>query len=150
MSNKRKREEEIERLIDLPPHWLQCPNQSLTIADRFVCFKTPIDGRFDCNLESNQYFPPRLTGFSSECSPDNSSQVIIGLWIDLTEDNPYYKSDDIKKLGCKYVNIPFENDSEVIMPFPDPSSYMIITSNIYIIKHSFFNRYPAITQSTIL
>lgn len=110
MSSKRKREE--ESLLDLPQHWLRCPNKSLTvIADRFVSFKTPVDDRFDCHLEADEYFHPCLTGFSS--SPDQP----IGLWIDLTEANPYYCSEDVKKLGCKYVNIPIMDDSEVIVLF---------------------------------
>ncbi|UJR22696.1 hypothetical protein I4U23_025732 [Adineta vaga] len=85
----------------LPPRWLDCPRKSTIIAERFIAFKTPLDDRY------KEKIPPihkwtcsmLISGFKSE-------QKKLGLVIDLTNTDRFYKSDDeFKAKNIQYEKI---------------------------------------------
>ena len=49
----------------IPPRWLHCPRKSLElIGGKFLAFKTPLDNRYDDQIEPQFRFGPEMI-FSS-------------------------------------------------------------------------------------
>ena len=42
--------------LPLPPRWLKCPRKGLPIIDKFVPFKTPLDGKYDDQVPEEDRF----------------------------------------------------------------------------------------------
>lgn len=45
----------------IPPRWLHCPRKSATLfVNKFIAFKTPLDGKFDSQVSMENRFPPSM------------------------------------------------------------------------------------------
>lgn len=45
----------------IPPRWLHCPRKSATLfVNKFIAFKTPLDGKFDGQVSMENRFPPSM------------------------------------------------------------------------------------------
>jgi mRNA-capping enzyme len=45
----------------IPNRWLNCPNRSESIiCDKFVAFKTPLDKKFDDQVEEKSFYPEMI------------------------------------------------------------------------------------------
>lgn len=85
----------------LPPRWLNCPRKSNgLIGVRFVAFKTPLDDRFDDQLEIAQQFSPEMVlQLYKEQRPK------MTLWIDLTNTTRFYNRRVVESFNCKYMKL---------------------------------------------
>ncbi|KAI1305291.1 mRNA-capping enzyme [Halotydeus destructor] len=83
----------------VPPRWLGCPRKGEVIANRFVPFKTPLDGKFSTIPPENLFLP------SMFITSLQNHQLKIGLWIDLTYTSRFYDKEQIEKKGIKYIKL---------------------------------------------
>lgn len=75
---------------------------------RFLPFKTPLDDKFNNQLNESERFTPQML-IRSQKSPDPK----IGLWIDLTKTNRYYDKKIVENAGIKYCKLQCDgNDGE--------------------------------------
>jgi len=81
----------------IPKGWLNCPRKSLLILDKFVAFKTPLDTRYCNALPETAYFTPG--NFFEWMS---ILKLRVGLWIDLTNTDRYYSSNEVTNEGVAY------------------------------------------------
>ncbi|XP_003247784.2 mRNA-capping enzyme-like isoform X2 [Acyrthosiphon pisum] len=77
----------------IPRKWKNCPNiATLSVANSFVTFKTPLDDTFNNKIAVKKRFNPQMQS--------------IGLWIDLTNTERYYSRFEVEDMGCAYVKLP--------------------------------------------
>lgn len=85
----------------IPPRWLKCPRKSTDlIGNRFLAFKTPLDDKYDDQIEVQYRFDPRMLFNSMK-----AYKVKIGLWVDLTNTSRFYNKRFIEEQECKYVKL---------------------------------------------
>ncbi|CAH1117442.1 unnamed protein product [Phaedon cochleariae] len=85
----------------VPDGWIGCPqNGNYLIAGKFMALKTPLCDRFENNLVPGDTYPPNEIFVRAK-----RNKVRIGLWIDLTNTDRYYKKESIEYEGCKYVKL---------------------------------------------
>ena len=85
----------------LPGDWLYCPKlPTSVIAGIFLPFKTPLDSKFDEQLQAPSRFHPQMVFQHAKATKKN-----IGLWIDLTNAKRYYNPREIENHHCKYIKI---------------------------------------------
>lgn len=86
----------------IPKKWKNCPNiAARLLADKFLIFKTPLNGSFKLAEEVSFDVPSVL-----QYAKDNN--IKIGLWIDLTYTYRYYDPEIVKKAGCTYRKLKVE------------------------------------------
>eukprot|EP00095_Tigriopus_kingsejongensis_P004298 maker-scaffold346_size200932-snap-gene-0.7 protein:Tk04298 transcript:maker-scaffold346_size200932-snap-gene-0.7-mRNA-1 annotation:"hypothetical protein CAPTEDRAFT_167250" len=84
-----------------PPRWLHCPRKSHElIASKFLAFKTPLDQKFDDQIEPQFRFPPTMI-----MSSMRSYKVKVGLWVDLCNTSRFYDKKIVEDMGCRYVKL---------------------------------------------
>ncbi|CAF2614373.1 unnamed protein product [Rotaria sp. Silwood2] len=85
----------------LPPRWLDCPRKSTIIADKFIAFKTPLDDQFKEKIGAGQRWTCSMLVDSVKREQKN-----IGIIIDLTNTDRFYKSDvEFKDKNIRYEKI---------------------------------------------
>jgi len=85
----------------IPPRWLKCPRKSAElVGNRFLAFKTPLDERYDDQVDVTARFSPKMLFDSMK-----AYKVKIGLWIDLTNTSRFYNKRFIEEQECKYVKL---------------------------------------------
>jgi len=77
------------------------------IPDLFLPFKVPLDGSFDSVVAEENRFPPSMLV--------NSARN-LGMVIDLTKTDRYYRKQEFEDKGIKYVKLPCEGHGEVPPP----------------------------------
>lgn len=91
-----------------PPRWLGCPRKSDTlIGNRFLALKTPLDDRFNDQVEPQDRFSPAMLFQSMKVH-----KVKVGLWIDLTNTGRFYNKRQVEDQGCKYLKLPCKGRGE--------------------------------------
>ncbi|XP_076923488.1 uncharacterized protein LOC143585614 isoform X2 [Bidens hawaiensis] len=83
----------------LPPGWLDCPPFGDTL-DFIIPSKVPLGESFDDKIPFNKRYTPQQA-----IQQQRSLQREIGLVIDLTNTNRYYRESDWTREGIKYVKI---------------------------------------------
>jgi len=85
----------------IPPRWLKCPRKAATlVGNRFLAFKTPLDEKYDSQVEEIYRFRPEMLFNSMK-----AYKVKVGLWVDLTNTSRFYDKRCIEEQGCKYVKL---------------------------------------------
>ncbi|XP_052747194.1 mRNA-capping enzyme isoform X2 [Bicyclus anynana] len=85
----------------VPSRWLKCPRKATGLfVDQFLAFKTPLDSRYNDQVQDIYRFTPTMLFDSVK-----SYKRKLGLWIDLTNTSRFYDKADIKKRDCKYVKL---------------------------------------------
>ena len=85
----------------IPPRWLHCPRKSNElIGGKFLAFKTPLDQRYDPQIEDCYRFGPEMIFAAMK-----SYKAKIGLWIDLTNTSRFYDRSFLQSMGCRYEKI---------------------------------------------
>jgi len=85
----------------IPAGWLDCPRKSTIISDKFIAFKTPLDDRYKEKIGISQRWTCTIliNSFKSE-------KKHLGLVIDLTNTDRFYKSDtEFKDKNIRYEKI---------------------------------------------
>ncbi len=101
-----------------PPRWLHCPRKSgELVAGKFLAFKTPLDSRFDPQVEPQFRFTPSMIFDSMK-----SYKVEVGLWVDLCNTSRFYSKDLVQE-RCKYVKLQCRGHGET------PSTEQVATFN---------------------
>ncbi|CAB3995497.1 mRNA-capping enzyme [Paramuricea clavata] len=86
--------------MKIPPRWLNCPRKSNLIADRFLAFKTFLDGRYDDDVpEANRWQLSMLLGYL------NRYKKTLGLVIDLTNTDRFYDKNELEEAGIQYMKL---------------------------------------------
>ncbi|CAF1497422.1 unnamed protein product [Adineta steineri] len=98
------------------PKWLDCPEKSTIINEKFVAFKMPIeDQNIEDIPEGKQWSWDTLI---EDIKKDDNQE--LGLVIDLTGTNPYYNNDkEFIRENIRYEKIPWPGDNEI------PTDYQI-------------------------
>jgi len=85
----------------IPPRWLKCPRKGASlVGNRFLAFKTPLDERYDSQVDEVSRFRPEMLFNSMK-----AYKVKVGLWVDLTNTSRFYDKRFIEEQGCKYVKL---------------------------------------------
>ena len=64
----------------IPQRWLHCPRKAFSvIGDKFLAFKTPLDSKFDNQVDDEYIFHPEMVFASAKIM-----KLKLGLWFDLT------------------------------------------------------------------
>lgn len=83
-----------------PPRWLHCPRKGQIIIDKFVPFKTPLDGRYDDDVPEECRFTVDMLLESMKVYKKK-----LGLVVDLTNTTRFYNSKDVEDKGVRYVKM---------------------------------------------
>lgn len=84
--------------MGLPDRWLHCPKTGTLVNDLFFPFKTPLCKMYDQQIPDRKFKFNPAEVFSSPFLNGRR----IGLWIDLTNTDRYYFSDEVTEKGCIY------------------------------------------------
>lgn len=87
--------------IGLPDRWLHCPKTGTLVNDLFFPFKTPLCKMYDAQIAEKRYRFHPADVFSSPFL--NGKR--IGLWIDLTNTDRYYFTEEVTEKDCIYKKI---------------------------------------------
>ncbi|KAJ8917433.1 hypothetical protein NQ315_005480 [Exocentrus adspersus] len=112
----------------LPDKWLHCPpNGNRLILSKFMPLKTPLSSDFDHQLPAGlRHYPQDIFRLARR------NKVRIGLWIDLTNTNRYYRREEIQEEGCEYVKIRCKGHNEA--PTESDTQFFISVVHEYIVK----------------
>nr|CDS26286.1 mrna capping enzyme [Hymenolepis microstoma] len=89
-----------------PPRWLKCPPVGDVLLDLFIPCKTPLDHKYtDFITDEDDIFNP-------DCLFEAVKPYQLGMIVDLTKSNRFYKRDEIENHGCKYVKIACKGNEE--------------------------------------
>ncbi|XP_046645132.1 mRNA-capping enzyme-like isoform X2 [Daphnia pulicaria] len=96
----------------IPQRWLHCPRKAFsTVGGTFLAFKTPLDARYENQVDDEYTFHPEMV-FSSV----KNMKMKIGLWIDLTNTSRFYDKNVVEKNSCKYVKLKCKGHGETPNP----------------------------------
>jgi len=113
----------------IPQRWLNCPRKSAIIADKFVAFKTFLDDRYNLQVpDENRFQFPMLNAYFK------GSKYDLGLIIDLTNTDRFYKKSVVEDEGIKYCKVQCRGHGEA------PSSTQ--TNAFLQICSNYFNSNP--------
>ncbi|XP_046441856.1 mRNA-capping enzyme-like [Daphnia pulex] len=97
----------------IPQRWLHCPRKAISaVGGKFLAFKTPLDARYDSQVDDEYTFHPEMVFSSAK----NMLKLKIGLWIDLTNTSRYYDKNVVEQKSCKYVKLECKGHSETPNP----------------------------------
>jgi len=83
-----------------PPRWLNCPRKSVIISDKFIAFKTFLDGKFDSQVPMENMFQyPMLKSYVS------SNKKELGMVLDLTNTGRFYDRKIVETDGVRYCKL---------------------------------------------
>ena len=95
----------------IPERWIHCPRKAFSIVgDKFLAFKTPLDSRYDNQVE-DEFFHPEMVFASAK-----NLKSKLGLWIDLTNTSRFYDKNIIEQNQCKYVKLSCRGHGETPNP----------------------------------
>lgn len=94
-----------------PSRWLKCPRRGKLIPQPrsgmkgglFIPFKTPLDSRYDDQVDAAYKFTPSM--LIDACKRDG---IDIGLWVDLTKTSRYYDRSEVENAGIQYEKLALE------------------------------------------
>jgi len=115
----------------IPPRWLRCPRKSgELIAGKFLALKTPLDGKFDSQVEPQFRFAPSMLLASMK-----SYKVRLGLWVDLTNTGRFYDRREVEQHeeGCKYVKLRCRGHGGA--PSPDQTQEFVHLCQQFVREH---------------
>jgi len=81
----------------VPDRWLKCPRRGDLIAGKFVPFKTPLDSKYNQDVEEGDRFHVEMLV--------SNKFLNIGMIIDLTKSYCYYNERNVADLSCHYKKI---------------------------------------------
>eukprot|EP00111_Clytia_hemisphaerica_P022787 TCONS_00067084-protein len=88
------------RMGTRPPRWLNCPRKSVIISDKFIAFKTFLDGKFDSQVPMENMFQyPMLKSYVS------SNKKELGMVLDLTNTGRFYDRKIVETDGVRYCKL---------------------------------------------
>uniref|UniRef100_A0A1I7U452 TYR_PHOSPHATASE_2 domain-containing protein n=1 Tax=Caenorhabditis tropicalis TaxID=1561998 RepID=A0A1I7U452_9PELO len=84
--------------MGLPDRWLHCPKTGTLVNNLFFPFKTPLCRMYDAQIaeKRHRFYPGDVFA-----SPFLNGQK-IGLWVDLTNTDRYYFTEEVTETGCIY------------------------------------------------
>ena len=103
--------------LELPRGWLECRAGGDAALDIFVPVKTPLDKRWNALVPEEK----RHTPASVIRNVEEKLQKPVGLMIDLTNGNRYYKAEDVQRCGVRYEKIRCAGHGE--SPSPESVDY---------------------------
>ncbi|CAF4777384.1 unnamed protein product [Rotaria sp. Silwood1] len=93
---------------EIPSNWLDCPRKSNIIAGKFIAFKTPLDDQYKTNISIAKRWTCNIL-----IKHVKDEQKNLGLVIDLTNTNRYYRSDiEFIQKNIRYAKIPCQGHKE--------------------------------------
>ena len=100
----------------LPSRWLKCPRKAVGLIENvFLPIKTPLDERFNDQVDSEYLWTPQMVINSSRNFKhplSGTKNRKIGLWIDLTNTKRFYKSRILEDFEIQYVKISCKGHAE--------------------------------------
>ena len=120
----------------IPSRWLKCPRKAVGLIENvFLPIKTPLDERFDDQVDSEYLWTPQMAISSSRnfTHPISGTNRKIGLWIDLTNTKRFYKTRIFEDFEIQYVKISCKGHAET--PTRDQIQKFITTCQNFISSH---------------
>ena len=100
----------------------------LSVSDKFLPFKTPLDQRYFRALAPSEYFTPEMLVASTK-----SAGFRIGLWIDLTNTNRYYNKETIERMDIAYLKLAMRGHKQP--PTPEETKAFVNICHNFISKN---------------
>ncbi|CAF0720102.1 unnamed protein product [Rotaria sp. Silwood1] len=95
---------------EIPSNWLDCPRKSNIIAGKFIAFKTPLDDQYKTQISIAKRWTCNIL-----IKHVKDEQKNLGLVIDLTNTNRYYRSDiEFIQKNIRYAKIPCQGINDAI------------------------------------
>jgi mRNA-capping enzyme len=114
----------------IPQRWLHCPRKAFsTVRGKFLAFKTPLDARYENQVDDEFTFHPEMVFSSAK----NMMKLKIGLWVDLTNTSRYYDKNVVEQNSCKYVKLECKGHGET--PSPETVNLFIKECKEFILQN---------------